>query len=88
MTETAGQIDIFEVLAAAEADEQELHVQRYGIPILFASPTRGVAARIAEFETWATTWGRHGSTAANCQWRNVLREYRLHLSIANSRVLI
>ena len=65
MTETAGQIDIFEVLAAAEAEVQNLHVQRHGIPTLFASPTRGVAARIAEFETWATTWGRHGSSAAS-----------------------
>ncbi|MEU3475480.1 hypothetical protein [Rhodococcus sp. NPDC006774] len=40
MAETAGQIDIFEVLAAAEADEQNSRVQRYGIPVLFSSPTR------------------------------------------------
>lgn len=69
MAETAGQIDIFEVLAAAELDEQNSRVQRYGIPILFASPTRGVAVRIAEFEAWATTWGRHGSTAASHAFR-------------------
>jgi hypothetical protein len=36
MTETAGQIDIFEVLAAAELDEQNSRIQRCGIPILFA----------------------------------------------------
>ncbi|OZC42460.1 hypothetical protein CH286_25150 [Rhodococcus sp. WWJCD1] len=49
MAETAGQIDIFDVLADVAADEQNLHIDRHGIPTLFASPTRGVAARIAEF---------------------------------------
>jgi hypothetical protein len=32
MAETVGQIDIFEVLAAAAADEQNSHIQRHGIP--------------------------------------------------------
>lgn len=69
MTETAGQIDIFDVLSDVAAEEQNLHIEQHGIATLFASPTRGVAARAAEFETWETTWGRHVSNTASHAFR-------------------
>lgn len=68
MAETAGQIDIFDMIAEIAADEHTRHEQIHGIPILFASTTRGIEAREAEFDTWKQQWGHFGSICASHAW--------------------
>lgn len=61
MAETTGQIDIFEMFAEVAADDQARHEKIHGVPSLFASTTRGPAARLAEFHAWQSTWGHFDS---------------------------
>lgn len=55
-----GQLDLFTVIEQAKRDAPA--------PTLYGSPTRGVAARTAEFTTWCQTYGSFGSYIRSHAW--------------------
>ena len=68
MSNIAGQLDIFDALADLEADEKDRHERLHGIPVLFASTTRGTDARTAEFDAWTKKWGHFRSLCDSHAW--------------------
>lgn len=68
MNTIAGQLDIFDALADLEADKTGERARTHGVPVLFASTTRGIAARQAEFDAWSRRWGQAGSICDSHAW--------------------
>lgn len=62
------QLDIFDVFEAIAVDEQQRAEALYGVPKLFASTTRGPAARRAEFDQWSERWGHFNSYHDSHAW--------------------
>lgn len=65
--ENVGQLDIFAELAALAADRELVE----GVRKLFASTTRGLAGRVAEFEQWTKQYGIFGCIQKSHAWRLV-----------------
>lgn len=68
-----GQLDLFDALAEIETEQREQRIAIHGIPHLFATSARGLAARQRAVTEWANQWGHfgcyrisHGFHAATC----------------------
>jgi hypothetical protein len=65
---SAEQLDLFAELDAALAEAEPRTRAEAPVPSLYDSPTRGLAARIAEFEAWQDEHGTFASLADSHAW--------------------
>lgn len=62
------QLDLFAELETAAAEAQAKALAEAPVPNLYGSPTRGLAARMAEFDAWRDAYGDFGCIPISHAW--------------------